>query len=74
MKALLAIIGIGASLFCGMHALMLVGALAGGVGATRYGPTILLTHVAGAAFGLLIAVLCFRKCASKPASPADAEN
>ena len=79
MKALLALIGVGASLFALMHVLGLIGTLTssgGGAAAGQFGPTRLLAHVVGMAFGLLIAFVCFRKCAAgnKPAAPAEFED
>ena len=75
MKALLALIGVGASLFGLMHGFGLIGALTSGGGAGQFGPTRLLAHVVGMAFGLLIAFVCFRKCAgNKPAAPAEFED
>jgi hypothetical protein len=76
MKALLALIGVGASLFALMHVFGLIGALtSGGGAASQFGPTRLLAHVVGIAFGLLIAFVCFRKCAgNKPAAPAEFED
>ena len=76
MKALLALIGVGASLFGLMHVFGLIGTLSSGGGAGQYGPTRLLAHVVGMAFGLLIAFVCFRKVAAgnKPAAPAEFED
>ena len=75
MKALLALIGVGASLFGLMHVFGLVGAMSSGGGAGQFGPTRLFAHVVGIAFGLLIAFVCFRKVAGKPAADSiDADN
>lgn len=73
MKALLALIGIGALLFGGAHAFALVGKLSSGAGPGAFGPTALLGHVVGGAVGLLVAVVCFRKCAGGGNKPSDAE-
>jgi hypothetical protein len=70
MKALLGLIGLGASLFAVLHVFALVGDISSGAGAGLYGPTRLLGHVVGIAIGLLIAIVCFRKCAGGANAPA----
>lgn len=65
MKAVLIVVGIAGVLFCGMHALSVMGTLMMGIDG-QYGPTKLLAHVVGVAIGLLVAVVCFGKCKRRP--------
>jgi microcystin-dependent protein len=62
MKALKTVIGVLASLFAVAHVFALIGALVGQNGGTEtFAVPALMGHVIGAAIGLLVAVLCFRK-------------
>ena len=70
MKVLLGLIGLAALAFGGMHVLGLISDMNSGAGIGQFGPTRLLAHVVGVAFGLLVAIVCFRKCAGRANAPA----